>query len=359
MKNQKINKKVAFVVTAILLLCLIALAISPAIASTKQNALSGQETQITEQESLPKSMLNSVVFITFEQQGDNYPNGFFDNVYRMYQTSATSVKNYVKHQSGGLLNVDTNVLNHEQTVVKVSNPANYYKPRYRWINNTYELVNELGYDNRYYSEDGSVVDYQSQRGKLNVEYALREQQLIREVVEKLELDSNYCTDADYDGIVDSLVIITDLSTTVEWGEVLWAHMGTCHNFTDNVLNTFYYTDEQKSECQNLKNIMLGDAFVLSYNMIPLGNITSAKAANYNPCIAKEDDLYNVGLLCHEFMHTLGIYDYYSYQDGTYESVGEFDLMATTNPAPQNMLAYLRYKLGWLDYNDWLYVHDSG
>ena len=59
------------------------------------------------------------------------------------------------------------------------------------------------------------------------------------------------------------------------------------------------------------------------------------------------------------MHNVGLYDYYSYEDKTYESVGEFDLMGSTDVVPQYTLSYLREKLGWLGYENTLYINDSG
>ncbi|MBZ5554622.1 MAG: M6 family metalloprotease domain-containing protein [Acidobacteriia bacterium] len=64
----------------------------------------------------------------------------------------------------------------------------------------------------------------------------------------------------------------------------------------------------------------------------------------------------VGVLCHEFFHSLGAPDLYRYsQEGSqdrvgdwFSSVGPWDLMADTPKVPQHMSAYLKYRYGgWL------------
>ncbi len=307
---------------------------------------------------------NAVVYLTFEEEGNNYAafdEDFFGKMEKMYVSSPISVKNYYSTQSNGALTVETTFFG-EEDCIKVTQGAEYYKPRYEWKNNEYKETNEDGYDNRWYDSDGNAVEPTATGAKQCVEGALREQFLIREVLSKCDA-STYDGDYNRDGLLDSLVIITDSGNDddLAWGEVLWAHMGVAHSFPESVLKNYYYTRSQLAEIKSLTDAILGNAFVAKYNFLSAGEICKRKTGVYSTQLkdSESGELYDIGLLCHELGHNLGLYDYYSYEDLTYESVGEFDVLANYSPVPQNMLSYLRLKMDWLTYDDILYLNSSG
>lgn len=303
---------------------------------------------------------NTVVFFSFEKQGDNFPEGFSESIYQMYETANHSVKNYLLKQSKSRLLMQTEILPAVDGQVVVSDKSiDYYRPRYKWYTNKYIEINELGYDNRYFNKEGQAVKPNSQNSLLHIDWIYREQLLIREILSKIELPSDYKGDLNGDAILDSLVIIADCEVDAEWGDILWPHAGSCFSFSslENVTSYFIPNPEKY---KSLGYARLGSFYVSEYNLLNASLITAKKAGD--DCKALSGDeakLYNIGLLAHESLHLLGLADYYSYEDSAYESVGEFDIMGSTQSLPQNMLAYTRLKLGWLDYDDILYIDKSG
>ena len=304
---------------------------------------------------------NLVVFLTFDQE-HSFKENFEEDIYKMYETSSISVKNYLLYQSRDKLELSTQILKQKNgdMCVRSTHSVNYYKPRYQWSYSRYYDVNPEGYDNRYFDENGSPVAPQTVGSKVHIDASYREQLLLTEIVEALDIDRDYKSDLNGDNYVDSFVIISDFSADSSWGNILWPHMGNSRSFTEKLINYYYYEPDKKEEYQSLPLLKLGQGYLSAYNLISASSITASKVGNNNNVILNEErDLYNVGILAHEMMHTLGLADYYSYENFSYESVGEFDLMGTTTVVPQNMLGYLRLKMGWLDYSDVLYINDSG
>ena len=308
-----------------------------------------------------QSIKNTVVFLTFESQGDNFPDGFSESIYKMYETATHSVKNYLLKQSRSKLLLQTQILQGVGGEIIASDmPVEYYKPRYKWINGKYNEINEQGYDNRYFDQSGQAVRPNSQNSLPHIDGVYREQLLIREILSKIKLPSDYKGDLNSDGLLDSLVIITDCEATGEWGDILWPHAGTCYDFSSQVIVNYFGAGADKYK--EVGSATLGDLNAYYYNVLTSSAITSKKASEDCAVLsAEEGELYNIGLLAHESLHLLGLADYYSYEDSksSYESVGEFDVMGSTQSLPQNMLAYTRLKLGWLDYENILYVNESG
>lgn len=323
------------------------------------------------------TVLNAVVYISFaddESDGDDkksfesFDPDFFEKIDKMYNSeSSLSVKNYYAKQSNGKLSVVTSFFGAGDPI-KLDHTAEYYKPKYVWRNNGYEHTDaEEGYDNRRYDEEGNCVAPMRENSKESIEGALREQELIREVAEKCKTQTGgYNGDYDGDGKLDSIVFITDAGKNDDlsdnsWGEVLWSHMGVAHNFSQSMLKNYYCTDEQADAAHSLKDPRFGYSLISKYNFLSAGEICKNTVGNNSPLLkgTESGDLFDVGLLCHEMAHNLGLYDFYSYEDLEYESVGEFDILGNYTVVPQNMLAYVRYKMGWLDYDDILYVNSSG
>lgn len=304
---------------------------------------------------------NTVVFLTFDEQS-SFEEDFDQTIYKMYESSSVSVKNYLLKQSRGKVELSTQIIKGKDGAffVQSSNPVEYYKPRYEWHIYQYNEVNPEGYDNRYFNSYGEPVAPQTVGAKVHIDASYREQLLLTEIIDKIDLSSDYSSDLNGDNYVDSLVIITDFTAQSDWGNILWPHMGNSRSFTDNLINYYYYEEENKQEYQSLPLLKLGKGYLSAYNIISASSITSKVAGDYNKVILNDDkNLYNVGVLAHEMLHTLGLADYYSYEDFSYQSVGEFDVMGSYSVIPQNMLGYLRYKMGWLGYDDLLYINDSG
>ncbi len=318
--------------------------------------------EVIAEENIQKVKLqNSVVFLTFNEE-PSFEENFEDDIKAMYETSSVSVKNYLLYQSREKVELFTNILKPENAdFVRSNMSVAYYKPRYKWTDEEYLEINPEGYDNRYFNDKGEPVASETIGAKVHIDEAYREQLLLNEIVNSLKIDSDYDSDLNGDGIVDSLVIITDFKDEAERGEILWPHMGNSRSFDDKKLMSYYYYEsgnEEEYRVKAGKSLKLGDASVHAYNIISAQSITSERINN-NLILNEEGNLYNVGVLAHEMMHTLGLSDYYSDKNSAYQSVGEFDLMGSSTVIPQNMLGYLRYKMGWLDYSDILYINDSG
>jgi len=309
---------------------------------------------------------NAVVYLTFEKNGHNYDSfdeNFFGKMQLMYNSSDIGVKNYFLTQSKGNLVVNTTFFG-EGECIKLNHDANYYKPRYEWKNNEYEPSDNLeGYDNRWYDEDGVPVEPNSKNSKQHIDGFFREQALIREIASKCNLGS-FNGDYDNDGKLDSLVLITDADISsddsgTEWGEILWPHMGAAYDFPETSLNKYYYTSSEYNKVSALGKAYFGNSRIGKYNFLSASEICRRKTSEGKTLDKRDSELYDVGLLCHEMAHNLGLFDYYSYEDLSYESVGEFDILANYTPIPQNMLAYMRLKMGWLGYDDILYINYGG
>ncbi len=304
------------------------------------------------------SLKNTVVFLTFEKDGSNFPNGFKDDIFKMYESTAHSVKNYLLKQSKEKLLLQTQIINAKGSeFVRSDKPVEYYKPRYRWINGSYQDINPQGYDNRYFNQSGEEVAQNTQDALPLLDGLYREQLLIREILSKLDIPTDYAGDLSGDGKLDSLVIISDCDATGDWGDVLWPHAGKVYDFSSVAFGGYY---DSINDYKGLEKAELGGVAVSHYNMLTSSGITAKKASENCAVLSEEEkNLYNIGLLTHETAHLLGLADYYSYEDASYESVGEFDVMGNAYSIPQNMLAYTRLKLGWLDYSNILYVTKSG
>ena len=103
---------------------------------------------------------NTVVFLTFEKQGNNFPEGFSESIYQMYETANHSVKNYLLKQSKSRLLMQTEILSSVDGQVIVSDKSiDYYKPRYKWINGKYNeitehIISSCGFDVTVTSDSG-------------------------------------------------------------------------------------------------------------------------------------------------------------------------------------------------------------
>ncbi len=230
---------------------------------------------------------NIVVFIRFSNQTEF---GQSISTYNgWFNTGTSSLKNYFLEASYNQLTVNTTMYPPAQNNLVVSwqdsQPRGYYSP-YNASTNT------IGYTN------------------LNQGYT-RLLGMLENATNGIasHIPSSLNIDADNDGRVDNVVYIVRGGADT-WSDVLWPHRWS-----------------------------INDRFVY---------INGKRVYDYN--FQLQDFLYsdNVGVLCHEFFHTLGAPDLYHYVSNGVSPVGSWDLMETNMNPPQHMGAYMKWKYGgWI------------
>ena len=116
-------------------------------------------------------------------------------------------------------------------------------------------------------------------------------------------------DSDGDGLVDNVVFVIS-GASDGWSDLLWPHRWAIYDRTVTLRGKRVYDF----------NLQLRDFL------------------NSN----------NVGVICHEFFHTLGAPDLYHYNEEVFTPVGSWDLMENNTNPPQHMGAYMKMKYGgWI------------
>ena len=302
---------------------------------------------------------NIVIFVNFADTQSFADESYLEKTDKMYNTSDISLKNYISAVSKNKLKVETHFLKDKNFNLDVTVEKNreYYLPRYRYdsAKNTYSEINPQGYDNRYYL-NGSVTAPSTQDAKKCVDGFYREQTLLREVISFVDdSEINYNLDVNGDGYLDgiSFILNTD-AVSSDYDELIWPHMSSLYYYGNSVKNSFYIPKSVSYNFSLLNKCTLAGVEVKDYDLLSYGYIERTKLSG------EYSGLNNVGVICHEFMHTLGIMDYYAYDGDTVESVGEFDVMAATTSIPQYPLSYVRQKAGWLkDGEDILPIYKDG
>ncbi len=236
---------------------------------------------------------NIVVFITFADQGD-YSSTIIDSIARMHNKSepgANSMKQYYWESSYHQLNINSFFYPQGMAMFSYqdSNPRSYYCPQ--------SSSNPNGY---IYEPTGR----------------LREQWLLYRAISYVQdqIPSSLEIDTDDDGYVDNVTFVIKGATT-EWNTILWPHKSSL-------------------------------TYAVKY-------INGKRVYNYNLQLSDYAIQYGVGVLCHEFGHTLGLPDlYHGYADPTtgilWKPVGVWDIMASNGYFPQQISGYMKYKyLHWI------------
>lgn len=237
---------------------------------------------------------NIVIYVTFSDQAD-FTNSELNSIWGKFNdsyTNANSLKQYFWESSYHQLMVNTLCYPTGTNVYSYHdiNPRNFYCP--------FSSTNLIGYTN-----DNS---------RMYREHALlaRAISYVRDEI-PLSLD----LDSDNDGYVDNICFIIKGGTT-EWNTLLWPHKWSLSSELVLIHGKFVY--------------------------------------NYNLQLSEHIESHGVGVLCHEFGHTLGLPDlYHGYSDPNtgrkWEPVGEWDIMAANGYYPQQMSCYMKYKyLNWVD-----------
>ena len=322
---------------------------------------------------------NTVVNIKFKGEGD-----FLDDTYRgtnvrtvldaMYNTSNISLNEYYKELSFGDLNVTTNIIgskSNNEVSVELDHDRNYYMP-YDPVSNPegyfdYVLIdgNDTFVANLYDCRSNGVHDMDPSDGIVCLDYyyensdtvglyqhyqaSYREEAMIYEVSEKLNdaLLADHNLDLNNDGEIDGITFLIGAEpgnplSDIGWSDLLWPHQVGMDLFTEE--EAAYYGNGY-----NLDFSLLTEPCTINGKRVNGHNLyTSTYLLDPNYKISSnEGDIGQVGVICHEFGHTLGFPDYYSYKDQDLVCVGKWDLMDITGYVPQYINSVLRNKAGWL------------
>lgn len=250
--------------------------------------------------------------------------------------------NYVAANTNGRVAAEAGYV----ATVAVGKSSAYFAPAYSYTGGKWKLVNSEGYDNRCYDESGGLVP--SGEGKVSVAYFAREQELIRlaadglRAAEEIDFDA---FDRNGDGDIDSICLLFGDPLTREsvsetgTGTIFWPHQSHAYYGGTEGASSLYYVGEGDEYDGVFTKTDLGGKSVRRYLAFPLDFLRSDAA----------DGIYSGStVLCHEFMHVLGMPDYYSYDGSDTEYVGELDIMDKNATPPQLSLSYTRQKQGWLD-----------
>ncbi|HNX00854.1 MAG TPA: M6 family metalloprotease domain-containing protein [Candidatus Cloacimonadota bacterium] len=233
---------------------------------------------------------NLVVFIRFSGESEftqtlaTY-NGWFNS-------NTVSEKNYFLEASYNQLTVNTTFYPPAVGGYVVSYQDSHARGYYQPYNAT---TNTIGYSG---GDDGT-------------ERATREFSLLESATNAVsaQIPSGLNIDADNDGNVDNVVYVVSGSAGA-WASLLWPHRWAIYD----------------------RNVIINNKRVYDFNLQLVDFLTSQ----------------NVGVLCHEFFHTLGSPDLYHYTSNGITTVGSWDLMENNTNPPQHMGAYMKYKYGhWI------------
>ena len=230
---------------------------------------------------------NIVIFVRFSDDSE-FPTqtSFYDNMFNAQGAGVNSMKQYFWDASFGQLYVNTPFF----PIATGNTVVSYQSPHPRSYFQPYHAtLNPNGYQNQ----------GQRTRELISAAVAFIAPQVPTELV----------IDYDNDGLVDNVNFIVR-GTPGAWADLLWPHMS-------NVQNA---------------NIMLNGKRVATYNF----NIESMTNTS------------GVGVLSHEFGHSMGLPDFYRYNTSGYAPTGFWDLMAADRNPPQSITAHAQVRyLSWL------------
>ncbi len=230
---------------------------------------------------------NLVVFIRFSGESEFGQN---ISVYDGWFNSGTnSQKNYYLEASYNQLTVNTTFYPPAQNNLVVSwqdsHPRAYYQP---------------------YNATTNPTGYNGDDERRNREFTLL-QNAVAAVASQVPASLNI--DSDGDGNVDNVVFIVSGSAG-EWSSLLWPHRWAIYD----------------------RYVYLNGKRVYDFNF-QLKDFLASRG---------------VGVICHEFFHTLGAPDLYHYTSNGIDPAGSWDLMCSDQNPPQHMTAFMKWKYGnWI------------
>jgi len=157
-----------------------------------------------------------------------------------------------------------------------------------------------------YNASTNTIGYQNDDQRQDREFTLLASALAGVAA---AVPSDLVIDTDGDGLVDNVVFVIS-GTSGAWSSLLWPHRWSIWDRT----------------------VTLRGKRVYDFNFQLQEFLTSS----------------NVGVICHEFFHTLGAPDLYHYTSNGISPAGSWDLMENNTNPPQHMGAYMKWK-----YGDWI------
>ncbi len=210
----------------------------------------------------------------------------------------------------GWLNSNTNSL-HNYFLEASYNALTVYTYMYPAANNGMVVSYQSGHNRGYYCPYNSTTNPGGYHD--DDELSSREWGLIENAIAAVgpSIPTIYDYDINNNGSIDNIVFIVRGATT-DWGSILWPHKWSVQD----------------------REIFLNGKQVNGYNLQVQDNLAGS----------------SVGVLCHEFFHTLGAPDLYHYaEDWIYSPAGSWDIMDTNPNPPEHMSAFMKWKYGdWID-----------
>ncbi len=250
---------------------------------------------------------NINIFIRFAGEGE-FRNECTDFTEPFNKEDGPSMKHYFNEVSYGLLEVITHhypACGTSSLSYQDGHTRAYYQPYNAATNDSGYVDCWPGHED---PEGLNCEDFpESQHGHI------REHTLLKNAIESIrsQIPTNLDVDSDDDGKVDNVTFLVNGSPT-GWSDLLWPHRWSLTSF----------------------DVPINGAIVDAYNL----NLASG-----NPTY------FTVGVLCHEFAHSLGLPDLYHYVDSPAPTpVGGWDVMEQTSDPPQYMSAWMKHR-----YTEWL------
>lgn len=317
-----------------------------------QSAVSGERADIVTKQ-------NNYGLLVVKFSDTNQSEDIFTTLKNTYINSAQSVKNYFLQASYNNYQISADFLS--DVVVSLDKLQSYFMPRYLYLINGYVEINSNGYDNRYFDQDGQPCLSSKSGAKRHIDRLLREQELVKAVLNAVQNLKNIDVDFDSNGVIDGLNFIfatTDLD--LSWDNILWAHRSNLfiRDF-DNLKNEYYIPDSTSLDVSQFLPTYLGEKVVDNYTIFPTVQLEKWLVTDL-----EGNTIYSPGLICHELMHDLGVADYYPYMTSgediySNEPVGELDIMGGVATLPSMPLMYTANRLGWVGDENILTVSKSG
>jgi M6 family metalloprotease-like protein len=241
------------------------------------------------------TVINLTIFIRFADDTEfTQTRDFWNSRFNQTGTGVNSMKQYFTDASYGQLTVDSPFFPTSTNVI-----VSYQDSRNRSF---YQPFNAVTNPNGYTSSNETQ----------------RLMDLLRDAVNSVstQIASQFTAsqlDADGDGRVDNVCFVVR-GGAGNWSDLLWSHRWSLHGH----------------------NVQILGKRVWDYNF----NIEAHATATNN---------YGVGVLVHEFIHSMGAPDFYRYTDTSYNAIGVWCVMASTTNPPQSMSAYVKERyMGWID-----------
>lgn len=244
----------------------------------------------------PKNINNLVVYIRFADQSE-FPaiQANCSNIFNNNTMNFSSIYNYFNEISYGTTHIVSSFYpnNNGTTIISYQDAhiRNFYRPR--------TIVGDSGFVTIEYPYEGNTRTD-------------REISLLKNALNfvKNQMPSTLNLDDNNDGYIDNICFIIrgDIGNG-EKDKLLWPHQST---FNENL------------------NLTINNKLAHSFNV-------------------QIESYLDVGVLCHEFCHTLGSPDLYHSIGNSYAPIGNWDNMCVSRFTPVSVSAYTKYKyLGFID-----------